>query len=164
MIGVAQLSEADFDYLSLRLDEWWGGRSMSAMLPRLWFKHFSETSFVARDEAGRPVGFLVGYIQNNDEAAAYVHFIGVDPAKRGRGLGSRLYQHFEEKVVSAGCSRIEAVTSPSNQHSLAFHEALGFVAVEPNGSTTLPSNAQGVRDYDGVGESRVILRKPLSRR
>lgn len=60
VIGITELTEVDFDYLSPRLDAWWGGRSMSAMLPRLWFKHFSETSFVARDEGGRPVGFLVG--------------------------------------------------------------------------------------------------------
>ena len=164
MIGITQLMEADFDYLSPRLDEWWGGRSMSAMLPRLWFKHFSKTSFVARDEGGRPAGLLVGYVQNNDEATAYVHFIGVDPGHRGRGLGRRLYKHFEETIVSVGCSNIEAVTSPSNQQSLAFHEALGFVALEPDGSTVLPSDAQGVRDYDGVGESRVLLRKSLSRR
>jgi len=164
MIGITQLTEADFDYLSPRLDEWWGGRSMSAMLPRLWFKHFSETCFAARDDGGRPVGFLVGYVQNNSEATAYVHFIGVDPAQRGGGLGRQLYRHFEEKVVSVGCSKIEAVTSPSNQNSLAFHEALGFVAVEPNGTTALPSEAQGVRDYDGAGEDRVLLRKSLSRR
>ncbi len=164
MIGITQLTEADFDYLSPRIDEWWGGRSMSAMLPRLWFKHFSETCFAVRDDEGRPVGFLVGYVQNNDEATAYVHFIGIDPTQRGRGLGRRLYQHFEEQVVSVGCSKIEAVTSPSNQNSLAFHEALGFVAVEPNGPTALPSKAQGVRDYDGAGEDRVLLRKWLSQR
>ena len=164
MIGITQLAEADFDYLSARLDEWWGGRSMSAMLPRLWFKHFSETCFAVRNDEGRPVGFLVGYVQNNDEATAYVHFIGVDPTQRGGGLGRQLYRHFEEKVVSVGCSKIEAVTSPSNQNSLAFHEALGFVAVEPNGSTALPSEAQGVSDYDGAGEDRVLLRKWLSQR
>jgi ribosomal protein S18 acetylase RimI-like enzyme len=137
---------------------------MSAMLPRLWFKHFSETCFAARDYEGRPVGFLVGYVQNHSEATAYVHFIGVDPTQRGGGLGRQLYRHFEKKVVSVGCSTIEAVTSPSNQNSLAFHEALGFVAVEPNGTTALPSEAQGVRDYDGAGEDRVLLRKSLSQR
>jgi ribosomal protein S18 acetylase RimI-like enzyme len=162
MIRITQLTEADFDHVSPRLDDWWGGRSMSAMLPRLWFKHFSETCFASRDDEGRPVGFLVGYVHNNDQEKAYVHFIGVDPVHRGRGLGRLLHHHFEEKVVSIGCSTIEAVTSPSNLNSLAFHEALGFVAVEPDGSIALPSEAQGVKDYDGVGENRIMLRKSLS--
>lgn len=157
MTDISQLEEADFDHVSSRLDEWWGGRSMSAMLPRLWFKHFSHTSLAARDHEGKIVGFLVGYIQGNDQTKAYVHFIGVEPKHRGMGLGRELHLGFQKVALSSGCTGVEAVTSSSNKNSLAFHEALGFVALEPDGTTVLPSAARGVRDYDGVGEDRVLL-------
>lgn len=28
------------------IDDWWGGRQMAQLLPRLFFEHFSDTSFV----------------------------------------------------------------------------------------------------------------------
>jgi L-amino acid N-acyltransferase YncA len=158
VISIGRLDEADFSFVSSHLDKWWGGRPMSAMLPRLWFKDFSTTSLVARDNEGRIVGFLVGYVSASDPTRAYVHFIGVDPGHRMVGLGRKLYFHFRETAVSLGCSTIDAVTSPSNENSLAFHQALGFEAVEPDGSTVAPLGSQGFKDYDGIGEDRVLLR------
>lgn len=157
MVSIRQVEESDFDYFSPRINQWWGGRSMSAMVPRLWFKDFRDTSIVAEDETGKPVGFLVGYVSPNNRSKAYIHFVGVDPEYRGRGLGKSLYLRFREATLSAGCSEIHAVTAPVNNASLAFHEAMGFVVVEPNGTQSLPTQAQGVKDYDGPGEDRVLL-------
>jgi len=131
---------------------------MSAMLPRLWFKDFSTTSLVGRSDDGKLVGFLVGYVSPSDHKKAYVHFIGVDPTVRKSGLGRELYSRFRDIVTQHGCVTIDAVTSPSNVSSLAFHQALGFEAIEADGSTTLPLEAQGTKDYDGIGEDRVLLR------
>jgi hypothetical protein len=46
------------DYASVIgvIDDWWGGRPMAAMLPKLFFVHFRDTSFVA-EEDGRVVAF-----------------------------------------------------------------------------------------------------------
>ena len=45
------------------VDEWWGGRRMRALLPRLWFQHFTGTSWVAEDADGPArSGFLVGFV------------------------------------------------------------------------------------------------------
>ncbi len=41
------------------VDEWWGGRPMARMLPRLFSGHFAGTSFAA-DRDGALAGFLVG--------------------------------------------------------------------------------------------------------
>ena len=41
-----------------RWTQWWGGRPMAAMLPRLFFVHFRPTSFVLEQD-GRLVAFLV---------------------------------------------------------------------------------------------------------
>ena len=52
------------------VDDWWGGRSMAAMLPKLFFVHFRDTSFVA-EEDGRVVGFLCGFRSQTYEDEAY---------------------------------------------------------------------------------------------
>lgn len=127
------------------------------MLPRLWFKHFGSTSLAARNSEGELVGFLVGYVPPGEGVKAYVHFIGVDPRTRGHGVGRSLYQEFQERVTRAGSFSIEAVTSPINRGLLAFHQALGFLAVEPDGSVVPPLEAAGHQDYDGAGEHRVLL-------
>lgn len=51
------------------VDAWWGGRQMAAMLPKLFFVHFRDTSFVA-EEDGEVVAFLCGFrSQTYDEEA-----------------------------------------------------------------------------------------------
>jgi ribosomal protein S18 acetylase RimI-like enzyme len=135
---------------------------MAAMLPRLWFKDFSTTSFVIRSEDARPIAFLVGYISQTDTSKAYVHFIGVDPDYRTAGLGRSLYDAFGRKASELGATRIEAVTSPTNTTSLKFHQSLGFMAKEISGDLVLPTQASGHRDFDGNGEDRVLLVKHLT--
>ena len=131
------------------VDEWWGGRSMAAMLPRLFFEHFRETSFVAEDD-GVLVGFLVGFLSQTHEREAYVHFIGVAPSTRGTGLGRELYDRFFAVAREHGRDVVRAVTSPLNTGSIAFHRSIGFEAAEP---------APG---YDGPGQDRVRFTLHLS--
>jgi len=128
------------------VDEWWGGRSMAAMLPKLFFVHFRDTSFVAEDD-GELAAFLCGFRSQTYDDEAYIHFVGVDPARRGSGLGRELYERFFAAVAPR--TVVRAVTAPVNQRSVAFHRALGF-EVE-----------RGERDYDGRGEERVLLVKTL---
>lgn len=156
-----QLTEDDFPHISENLDVWWGGRNMAAMLPKLWFKDFTATSFVIRGDNSQPIAFLVGYISQTDKTKSYVHFIGVDPEYRTHGLGRSLYEAFASKAFGLGANRIEAVTSPINTTSLRFHESLGFMAKENNGDMVLPTEASSNKDFDGIGEHRVLLIKPL---
>lgn len=161
MHEISGLQESDFPYISSKLDDWWGGRNMMSMLPRLWFKDFASTSFVIRGEDALPIAFLVGFLSQSDKGKAYVHFIGVDPEFRSKNLGRHLYEFFAAKALDLGASRIEAVTSPTNRNSLSFHEALGFLAKEEDGNLVLPTEASGHRDFDGIGEHRVVLVKTL---
>jgi ribosomal protein S18 acetylase RimI-like enzyme len=161
MHEISQLTEADFPYVSQNLDEWWGGRNMAAMLPRLWFKDFSSTSFAIRGNDSKPIAFLVGYISQEDPGKGYVHFIGVDPRNRNEGLGRALYEAFARRAFDLGARRIEAVTSPINRDSLIFHESLGFMAKQLDGSLAQPTQATSRRDFDGQGEDRVLLARTL---
>jgi ribosomal protein S18 acetylase RimI-like enzyme len=137
---------ADYARVIAVVDEWWGGRSMAAMLPKLFFVHFRETSFVA-EEGDRIVGFLCGFRSQTLNDEAYVHFAGVAPEARGTGVGRALYERFFAAVAPR--TVVRAVTAPVNERSIAFHQALGFEIerVDP--------------DYDGRGEPRVLLLKNL---
>jgi len=132
-----------------RVNVWWDGRQMAPVLPRLFFLHFEGTSFVAEDEAGDLVGFVCGFLSQTDTAEAYIHFVGVSPDHRGEGVGRALYERFFDEVREEGRSVVRCVTSPANEGSVAFHEALGFEV------------DRVVPDYDGPGEDRVLLVRTL---
>ena len=65
------------------------------------------------------------------------------------GLARELYERFFAAARAAGRTSVHCVTAPHNTASVAFHGRLGF-EVEAE-----------VADYDGGGESRVLLVKRL---
>lgn len=127
------------------LDEWWGGRSMTHLLPRLFFEHFQQTSFVIEKD-GEVVAFLVGFVSQTDESKAYIHFVGVNPDFRKQGLANDLYRVFSKRVKEQGCCEVQCITTPINTGSIAFHEAIGFTA-------------NLVKSYAGEGQDRVVFWK-----
>src|SRR4029077_13874733 len=80
------------------IDDWWGGRPMAAMLPKLFFVHFRDTSFVAEDDDGSLAGVLCGFRSQTFADEAYIHFVGVDPTRRAGGLGRALSERFFASV------------------------------------------------------------------
>jgi ribosomal protein S18 acetylase RimI-like enzyme len=148
VVTIRHAEAADHARISPHLDAWWGGRPMRAMLPRLFFEHFRDTSFVAEDD-GEVVGFLCGFLSQTFPDEAYVHFVGVRPDRRGGGLAGELYERFFAAARAAGRSVVRCVTAPVNEASVAFHRRLGF-EIEAE-----------VPDYDGGGEPRVLLSKRL---
>ena len=141
---------ADYGRVIGRVNAWWGGRDMAPMLPRLFFVHFEGTSYVVDDGEGQLAAFLIGFLSQTDPKEAYIHFMGVSPEHRGGGLGRQLYERFFEDARAAGRSRVTCVTSPVNEGSVAFHEALGF------------TSESVAHDYDGPGEDRVLFVKTLA--
>ncbi len=122
---------------------------MAPMLPKLFFVHFEGTSFVA-EEDGELVGFLVGFLSQTRPDEAYIHFVGVSPGQRGSGLGRELYERFFAEARAHGRSVVRCVTSPANEGSVSFHEALGFEV------------DRVAEAYDGPGEDRVLFVKHLA--
>jgi predicted GNAT superfamily acetyltransferase len=149
-ITVRHAKASDYGRVIGRINVWWGGRDMAPMLPKLFFIHFEGTSFIAEDAGGELLGFVCGFFSQANDDEAYIHFVGVTPEDRGEGLGRTLYERFFDETRANGRTVVRCVTSPVNQGSLAFHEALGF-EVE-----------RVVEDYDGPGEDRVLLVKQLT--
>lgn len=181
------LAEEDHPRVLAVLDSWWGGLKGQAgaleralLLPRLYFQHFTTTSFLierdggrrdgaqrdagqddagrddaGQDDAGRDdeaqvAAFLVGFLSQTEPDAAYVHFVGVDPQLHGQGIGRSLYRAFFALAASHGRRYVHCITSPQNTASQSFHTRLGF--------TTSAVKA----DYDGPGLDRVAFTMDLA--
>jgi L-amino acid N-acyltransferase YncA len=153
-------NEADHPRIVGLVDEWWGGRRMRALLPRLWFQHFTGTSWIAEDEAGRLAGFIVAFISQDDPTTAYVHMVAADPNRRRAGTGRALYQRVFEDLRTRGVHRVKAITWPGNRQSVAFHRSLGFRVDDGPGTQNL-YGTPAYADYDGEGDDRVVFTHDL---
>lgn len=147
------------DYITIRsvLNDWWGGRNMADMLPKLFFVHFQETSFIM-EEDGETLGFLCGFFSQTYTDEAYVHFIGVNPKYRRKGIASTLYSHFFDAARVNNRHIVKAVTSPVNKKSIQFHQDIGFEIETGDGEV---DGVSVHTKYDGNEGSRVLFMKRL---
>ncbi len=136
------------DYLKVKevINDWWGGRQMTHLLPRLFFEHFHSTSFIIEEENKNLMAFLIGFVSQTHPNEAYIHFIGVNPEYRNKGLARELYNLFFTKARNLGCDTVKCITSPVNEGSVSYHKSMGF-------SVTLGT------DYEGEGQDRILFSK-----
>jgi len=146
--GLALRHSTDADHLRVLavLSPWWGGRDLGHLLPRLFFQHFNDTSFIVEHD-GELVAFLIGFVSQSEPGVAYIHFVGVHPEQRKAGLGRALYERFFELARAHGVHEVQCITSPVNTGSIAYHTRMGFKMSAP------------VENYDAAGEARVKFKK-----
>ena len=157
---IRKLTVADYERVTAVVDEWWGGRPMRSLLPRLFFEHFNPTSF-AVGEANELQAFLIGFVSQSDQSIAYIHFVGVSPSSRTLGLGRTLYGHFFQVVQALGCNEVRCITSPVNTGSIEFHRRMGFVLLPGSGEV---GGVPVMLDHDGEGQHRVQFQKMIEPR
>jgi ribosomal protein S18 acetylase RimI-like enzyme len=153
-------SEADYPTIGSVMDEWWGGRKLHLLLPRLWLQHFTGTSWLAEAEDGALAGFLIGFLSPDRPAEAYCHMVATNPNLRQRGIGRGLYERFFADARAAGRSRVTAVTWPGNRLSIAFHRAMGFEVQAGPGTQNL-YGTPAYPGYDLEDEDRAVLVRTL---
>lgn len=155
-ISFRRPTEDDYNAIVRVVDDWWGGRNLSKLLPRLWLQHFTGTSWLAEDADGRLAGFLVGFLSPDHRDTAYCHMIATNPNVRRGGLGAALYERFFDDARADGRTVVKAVTWPGNRVSLSFHRAMGFEISTGAGSQNLYGTpAQAGYDFDR--EDRAVL-------
>jgi ribosomal protein S18 acetylase RimI-like enzyme len=151
-------AEIDYPVVAAAIQSWWtqpgldtasAARERAALVPRLWLQHFATTSLIAERD-GRLAGFLIGFLSQDRADEGYIHFVGVAPDQRGRGIGRMLYDRFFAVCRDARRDRVRCVTSPTNTLSIAFHEAMGFEVEDHDGE-------RAAADYDGPGVPRVTF-------
>jgi L-amino acid N-acyltransferase YncA len=150
--------EADHARLARVVDDWWGGRRLRHLLPRLWLQHFTGTSWVAETEDGVLAGFLIGFVSPDDSSVGYIHMVASSPNVRRHGLGRRLYAAFADDVRARGVRELRSITWAGNRQSIAFHKALGF-RVDDGTGTERVYGVTAYPDYEGDGEDMVVFRR-----
>jgi len=157
-MNIRHLNERDYPAVIKVIDQWWGGRHMADMLPKLFFVHFQPTSFAA-EQSGALIAFLAGFISQTYPDQAYIHFVGIHPEHRQHGLGRQLYERFFAAAREHGCNTVRCVTAPINAGSIAFHTRMGFQVENITGvSNRVPCTI----NYDGNGQDRVLFIKSLT--
>lgn len=81
--------------------------------------HFAGTSVVAR-VAGRPAGFVFGYLRPDAPDTVFVWQIAVDHSYRGRGLGLGMLASLTDRLRPSGCRYLECSVTPDNHASAAL--------------------------------------------
>ena len=160
--GIAFRRPTEADYLAINrvIDDWWGGRQLDHLLPRLWLQHFTGTSWLAEATDGRLAGFLIGFLSPDRPDVAYCHLVATNPNLRRRGLGRALSERVYDDARAGGRSMVSAITWPANRTSIAFHRALGFeVQGGPETQNLYGTPARAGYDFDR--EDRAILVRRL---
>ena len=139
------------------LKDWWGGRDLTWMLPKLFLIHFCNTSFIIEKE-NQLIAFLVGFLSQARINEGYIHFAGVHPQYRGIGLGAYLYKRFFEVCKKNNRNVIRACTSPVNKGSIEFHKKLEFQIGQGNAEV---DGIQVTLDYNKPNDPKVLFEKHL---
>jgi len=135
------------------MKDWWGGRDLRGMLPRLFLEHFTNTSFVVENDRAL-IGFLIGFLSPARPREGYIHFVGVHPAFRAMGMGAFLYHRFFDLCRQNSRDVVRACTSPVNQGSVAFHQRMGFRISEGN---AVMDGIPVTLDYNRPNDPKVLF-------
>lgn len=135
------------------LKDWWGGRDLTWMLPRLFLVHFNTTSFVVEKD-DQLIAFLIGFLSPTKPKEGYIHFAGVHPGHRGIGIGKHLYHRFFNRCKEDGRDTVRCCTSPVNKGSIAFHKKLGF-SISPGDAEI--EDTQVTLDYNKPNDPKVLF-------
>ena len=166
-IRMRRPTEADYRGIAVVVDDWWDGNGIQGLLPRLWFRHFAGTSWIAeiadprhQDGAPRVAGFLIGYLSPADPAIGVIQAVGVHPRWRRIGVGKALVEAFAADASTAGATVLETLIWPGNRRSLPFLAALGF-GPDPDPDARPIYGIPAIAGYDFGTEDRARFTRAL---
>lgn len=148
---------ADHHKIVPLMPDWWDGRDLSAMLPKVFFNHFRDTIYIA-EHGDELIGFLVGFFSQAQKDTGYIHFVGVHPGFRQKGVGRMLYEKFFAACRAKDRSLVKSCTSPVNKLSIGFHRSMGFIIEEGDG---VVDGVPVTMNYLGEGDPKVLFKKTL---
>lgn len=158
-IAVRHPIESDHARVVAVVDHWFG-RAARRLVPRLWFRHFTTTSWLAEGASGELLGFLVGFVSPDDPGEAVVVLLGVEPNHRRRGIGRALVERFAAGALSAGAHRASTITWPDEPRAIRFLQAVGFRPDEKRATQRL-YGVPSVPDYEDDREDRAPFVRDL---
>lgn len=149
-LNVGPLDEADptelRDFLVSTQQSFWGSRDLTGDLDAYWVRQFGADGLVARYK-NEIVGYLLGAVPI--EGPAYIHLVAARDDFRHHHIGRELYKVFIDRAKTLGKSEVQATSFQDNVAAISFHSAVGF-------------DSEGIADYAGVGNPRVLFTLALS--
>jgi ribosomal protein S18 acetylase RimI-like enzyme len=152
-LTVRNSEPADHKRIISVMKDWWGGRDLTWMLPKLFLVHFCDTSFIIEKEEDL-MAFLIGFLSQSKTNEGYIHLVGVHPNYRGMGIGEFLYHRFFQICKANSRDTIRSCTSPVNKGSIEFHRKIGFNILQGNADV---DGVQVSLDYNLFGDSKVLF-------
>lgn len=152
---IQKCSKADYDQIITDIEDFWGSkRTLHVHHPTLLYE-FGNTSYVIKEKDTVCAYMFAFYSQT--EPTGYVQLIAVRKNHRGLGYARSLYSHYEKIAKKKGCTKLKAITTPTNQESIKFHKSIGMTL---KGKDTI-DGVPVVLDYSGPGEHRVVFEKEI---
>jgi ribosomal protein S18 acetylase RimI-like enzyme len=144
-VEVRPLTAADHDWVERTIVERWGD-SVVVGRGKVW--HPGELPGFAAFESDLCVG-LVTY-EVDGEACEVVT---IDALREGEGIGTALLDAVVEAARTAGCLRVQLLTTNNNLRALAFYQKRGFrlVALRPGAIDEERALKPSIPETDSAG-------------
>jgi ribosomal protein S18 acetylase RimI-like enzyme len=84
---------------------------------------FQKELFLVAVREGKLVGtVMAGY----EGRRGWINYLAVSPAHQRKGLGRRLMQEAENRLLALGCPKVNLLVRKSNSQVIDFYRKLGF--------------------------------------
>jgi ribosomal protein S18 acetylase RimI-like enzyme len=144
-VEIRPLAEADRDWVERLIVDRWGDAIVTGR-GRMWRP--AELPGFAAFEGDDCVG-LVTY-ELDDEAC---EIVTIDALRDGAGVGTALLEVVVDVASSAGCTRVQLLTTNNNVRALAFYQKRGFrlVALIPGAIEEQRKLKPSIPEVDSTG-------------
>lgn len=154
-LEVQSCTIADYHHIIDHIEDFWGSSRTLPFHHPMFINEFGNTCFVIKEEE-IVVAYLFGFLSQTEDSG-YVHLVGVRASYQRKGLGRKLYAHFQELLRGKQVKQLKAITTPTNEQSIRFHLGLGMRMV----GTVFEQGTHVVKDYSGKGQDRVVFKMIL---
>lgn len=124
----------------------------------LFTKFFKNTSLVVETGNNEMVGFLLGFISQENPKESYIHLLCINPRWRKKGLARALLEEFLDILVKKGCHKIYLIVNPQNKKAIGFYKKMGF-KIDDEGEKIKINGVNTFKDYNGPGDHKVLFCK-----
>lgn len=152
---IKNCTQSDFHQILTDIADFWGSdRALSVHHPMFLYE-FGDTAYVIKDNE-KVIAYLFGFLSQTSKTG-YIHLIGVRQSFQNKGLGTLLYDHFTKYAKRRGCSKLKAITTPTNHLSISFHKKIGMKLL----GKKVTGDIEVVKDYSGPRQDRVVFEKDI---
>lgn len=155
MYKIENLTVEDYELVRQKMRDWYPLIAADLQLPRLFFKHFSFTSFIISD-AKDVLGVMIAFPSLYQANTACIHLLAINPHHKELGIEKELFKLLKETTAQYRVNKVEYILHP--QHH-AFIELCKRLEFETKTGDKVVGTISTFSDYDGIGQDRAIFVK-----